>query len=167
MIESGVWNPNKIAGATSAIDALETFLTQDTKLSNGKIFNTISDLAKYLKSLTDDCTCQATNALCSKATAIGSGPVGCTGDPCKDNRILIDKILEKLQEKMGYLTNSDQARLGYKEQISAINQSFQDDQDPLRCIYRNCISSSRSYRIPVEGCGWLVLLPRLRFERRI
>ena len=78
----------------------------------GNSFDRISDLMKYLKTLTDRCFCNNMTALCAKPEA-GGQPVGCSGDPCQTDqgngveadsaRGKINKVLEITQEKIKQL----------------------------------------------------------------
>lgn len=96
MITEGVWEENRTNKIKTLIKDLEDFLTQKIELK--KEFKRISSLSKYLEHLTADCQCGNLKSSCD---ASGAAPVGCNGDPCKeDARGEIEKAVGKNNEKI-------------------------------------------------------------------
>src|SRR3989344_1444482 len=93
------------SNSPSGLFGLGKFLKTFSNLIGGsssigdKTFDRISDLMKYLKTLTDECFCENMRCFCSKASA-GCDPIGCNGDPCQPVRAQMDNVLKITQEKI-------------------------------------------------------------------
>jgi hypothetical protein len=114
--------------------SFKQFLTQKEKVAE-KDIDRISDLNKYLKSLTDECQCANANTYCARAND-GGMPVGCGGDPCKkETRELINKILEKNKEKIETLKNYKNIILEERKKlVERMNNFGEVENEMLACI---------------------------------
>jgi len=97
LAEEGIWDEELITQTKNLLEDFENFLKEEVTVN--PTFNRISDLNKYLETLTDDCRCSALTPLSTPA-ASGARGIDCTGDPCKDKREQIDKIRDINTEKM-------------------------------------------------------------------
>ncbi len=116
----------------ATIISFKNFLTKEIKIDSEN-FNRISDLNKYLKTLSEDCHCAETTAICQKPPNF-SYPVGCVGDPCKRVREKINETLDKDNEKWKFL-------LVYKENFNEIKNAFEDEGRKFRQLietFENC-----------------------------
>ena len=111
---ASLWEPERTEELENLITEFEAFLTEEININDPDLandtFENISGLNKYLKTITDDCRCENTEAICTKPST-GSMPIGCTGDPCEedtrakmDNILVIDRVkidtLNKFEEKI-------------------------------------------------------------------
>jgi hypothetical protein len=103
IIRSGVWEDKRIEGTKNLLDEIENFLKEEIKV--GRSFERISDLNRYLFSLTAECQCgylqgERGAILCTQPWDWAL-PIGCTGDPClEETRKKMEKILKINEEKM-------------------------------------------------------------------
>ncbi|MDP2910261.1 MAG: hypothetical protein Q8N58_00520 [bacterium] len=89
MATDNLWEKEKTERIKKLNLDLETFLNEkieikDSNLENNN-FNLISDLNKYLKTVTDECRSENLTAICTKPE-LGSMPIGCDGDPCQTDQ---------------------------------------------------------------------------------
>lgn len=163
MIENGVWKKENIETTKKALDGFEAFLKED--ISVNPTFNRISDLNKYLKTLTEDCRCDRLTPICGQPQNWG-GDVGCAGDPCKDSRKNIEKILAINREKIKKLLN-------FKKEIEEKTKLLKREENKFVSLQRqvkDCIEKNgelltlNEYLSQVEiyeEQGWkTVVLPR-------
>ncbi len=136
-------------GSSFAKKNLNGFETLGSIGSNsGVTFDRISDLNKYLKTLTDECHCQNLTALCSKPE-VGSLPVGCTGDPCQldqsvnvepdSPRARIDKILNVDRKKIKHL-------LEHKQIINKQKNILREELRKFQAVEKEIISCQSENR---------------------
>jgi len=121
--KNGVWEEEQTEAIENLITDFESFLNQEIKVNDSELkddsFDLISNLNKYLKTLTDKCLCENLRCYCTSPSS-GCLTIGCSGDPCQtdqDNgvesdstRAKMNKVLEINREKMKDL-------LGYQKEI--------------------------------------------------
>ena len=118
--EGSVWEEERTEELEDLIIEFEDFLKEEINMNDSNLenddFYRISDLNKYLKTVTDECRCENAKALCTKPQS-GSMPIGCTGDPCENDhggpspRERIEDILAIDKDKIDDLKE-------YEEEIS-------------------------------------------------
>lgn len=116
LTEKGLWEQEKTERIKNLNLELENFLKEkieirDSNLKNNE-FKLISDLNKYLKTVTDECRNENLTAICTKPQH-GSLPIGCQGDPC--------------QTDQGDAIEPDSAR-------DRINKAIEIDREKIRII---------------------------------
>jgi hypothetical protein len=122
---------------------LKTFadLTGGSNSTGGKTFDRISDLMKYLKTLTDGCFCENIRAFCSKPSA-GAQPIGCSGDPCQIDqqdsgiesdspRAKMENVLKITQEKIKGLLDIQKKINSQKLILSNNLRNFQEVEEGI------------------------------------
>jgi hypothetical protein len=102
-VKKGVWGENNISQLLNNLSELEDLLNSEIKIN--PTFNSISDLSKYLVTLTNDCNCDVLKGVCTTPET-GGGAVGCFGDPCQDVRDKITKVQDKIGQIMKQLGES-------------------------------------------------------------
>lgn len=103
MLEDELWNEDKTNKIETLIKEIDVFFKKEIKPGDST-FNKISDLNKYLESLTTECRCEEVQTVCQKPENFAQ-PVGCVGDPCTKVRDKINKVLKINQEKIEELKN--------------------------------------------------------------
>lgn len=120
----GLWEEKRTQKLKSLIEEFENFLNQETKIDDPElkndVFSRISDLNKYLKTLTDRCRCGNLRSF-SSTPETGALPIGCSGDPCQTDQDIdvepdsargkMDKVLATDREKIKIL-------LAYQKKIT-------------------------------------------------
>lgn len=155
MIDNGIWQEQRIQDTKALLDEFEGFLKEDTTVN--PTFNRISDLNKYLKTLTDSCRCDVLETLCTEPENWAS-KVGCTGDPCEDVREKITGVLTKNDEKM-------QELLEYKNRITQQLRILNNEREKflnaheklMECLSRGNLLTRNEYLEQVkfyEEQGW-------------
>ncbi|MBU2545333.1 pilin [Patescibacteria group bacterium] len=135
MTTATVWEEERTEELETLITDFEGFLKEeidvdDPNLENDKL-NRISDLNKYLKTVTDECRCENTKALCTKPQS-GSMPIGCSGDPCENDddnptaRERIKKVLNIDREKIKTLSKYEKKVSEHKELLREELRKFQE-----------------------------------------
>ncbi len=86
---NGVWEDEQTKKTKDLVDSFETFLNKETKVNDSElsndVFNKISDLNKYLETVTTRCRCANLKSYCAKPQN-GAQPIGCSGDPCQTDQ---------------------------------------------------------------------------------
>jgi hypothetical protein len=133
MLEKGLWEKERTNKLNTSLDDFERFLKKEIE-TGGPTFNKISDLNRYLKTLTESCHCEELDGICQKPKNF-SFPVGCSGDPCKKVRDKMNNVLKIIKEKSEELST-------YKEEIVKIKNIFQDEGRKFRNlenIWERCV----------------------------
>lgn len=132
-IEHGVWAKERRTKIENLAKENEDFLKQEIKTGE-KVFDRISDLNKYLKSLTDQCVCEVLKALCTEPKDFCES-IGCAGDPCPEEvRKEIDKVLSINQVKVKTLLDFQKIILDEKIELEKDLGVFGDiEQEILSC----------------------------------
>lgn len=143
LIEKGVWNKENVNRATTLLNELENFLKKEVSVN--PTFNRISDLSKYLVSLTEDCRCGSADAVCAAPEA-GAGGVGCFGNPCKDSREKIQKVVDIITQKVAELNDfkkrvEQQFRFSLKDGDKFVNAY----EEMSQCIERGSMLTLADY----------------------
>lgn len=118
LLENGLWKDENVNNLHGLLLDFEGFLTKEFTLSPEK-FEKISDLYKYLSSLTENCHCEELMAICQKPTNFAN-PIGCLGDPCQAVREKINKALDKSKE----ITRKLEA---YREMFKKVVNVFEEE----------------------------------------
>ena len=128
-VENGVWEEERTAGLKKIFEDLENFLKEEITVNGTVKKNRISDLNKYLKTLTDECQCGNVEAFCTDFTS-GTMPIGCAGDPCKDVRQKINRILEinteKTAELLGFQRRINEEKKKLETELSGLAEIEQE-----------------------------------------
>ncbi len=132
--EGSVWEDKRTKELETLITDFDTFLNSEIKMDDSNLendtFTKISDLNKYLKTVSDECRCENTNALCSKPQS-GSMPIGCSGDPCNNKdggpsaRERINNVLAIDKEKMKILNDFREKIINHEKLLRAELGDFQ------------------------------------------
>ncbi|HHE67590.1 MAG TPA: hypothetical protein ENL33_00805, partial [Candidatus Parcubacteria bacterium] len=120
----------------------------DKETGSDKV-NRISDLNKYLKSLSEDCHCAETKAVCQKPKNF-SFPVGCLGDPCPK------KIRKKIKKALDIDTGKVSALLNYRKKFNDLKNAFEQEGRRFRQLMD-----------ALEGCKRRELLNRREFYNNL
>lgn len=125
IIEKNIWSDDNIEKAINLLNDFESSLKKEIPVN--PTFNRISDLSKYLVGLTEDCRCGAAEAVCATPES-GAGGIGCFGDPCKDSREKIQKVIDIITQKITELND-------FKQRIEQQFQSFFEGEDKFSNVY--------------------------------
>lgn len=122
-VKNGVWEEEQTRTIENLITDFKNFLNQEMEVDDSELeddsFSRISDLNKYLKTLTDKCLCENLRCLCSKPEN-GCPPIGCSGDPCQtdqDNGVESDSPRGKMNEVLEIDRAKMEVLLGYQKEI--------------------------------------------------
>jgi len=118
MLEEGLWGKEQTDKLKVSSVNFEQFLERALE-TGGPTFNRISDLNKYLKSLTKSCRCEELDGICQEPENF-SFPVGCIGDPCEKVRDKINNVLKINEKKSKELS-------AYKEKLIEVKNIFVDE----------------------------------------
>ncbi len=149
MIKNGVWKTSEIAlmtnvAGTGLLDEFEKFLNEEI-VTGGRTSKNISDLNRYLKSLLEDCRCDLLDAVCKKPEE-GGGPVGCTGDPCKNVRDEIEEVLDMNSKKISDLEkHKNDLREKLRGFLDEENKFFNEQDNLSECLQEGFILSQGDY----------------------
>lgn len=114
----GLWERERTQNFNNLLINFENFLQKETRIDN-LTFNRVSNLNKYLETLTNSCLCEELEGICQRARNF-SFPVGCAGDPCKEVRNQINDVLKINREKSIELTN-------YKENLVNFKNAYEEE----------------------------------------
>jgi len=150
-IRGGLWQSTEIEKTKEIINALKSFLEKKITINDPEIrtsfFERISDLNKYLKTVTDECRCENLLSFCTKPET-GAFPIGCSGDPCQSHsqnkknglwagqdspRAKIDNVLKINREKIKYL-------LAFKKEIDQNEKEIRNALRKYQTIEKEFIS---------------------------
>ncbi|MEO0087567.1 MAG: C39 family peptidase, partial [candidate division WOR-3 bacterium] len=95
----------------------------------------ISNLAKALKSLTDNCNCENTEAICQKPQNFGQ-PQDCQGDPCDPVRGEINNLLEKLRRRKTDI-------VAHKKKFEEIKNKFEEEARKYRLLIEKILEDCK------------------------
>lgn len=137
--KKGLWEKERTEELEYFIIEFENFLNQETKLDDPElkndVFKRISDLNKYLKTLTDMCRCGNLRSFCSKPET-GGLAIGCSGDPCQTDqdiniesdspRARMNKVLAIDREKIKTLLDYQKKITEQKDLLREEIRKFQE-----------------------------------------
>jgi len=118
LLENGLWEKERTNKLKALLLSFEKFLKQEIKVGEEKS-DRISNLNKYLITLTESCHCEELTGICQKAKNF-SWPIACIGDPCEKVRKEINNVLKINEKKSKELS-------AYKEKITEIKNIFEDE----------------------------------------
>ncbi len=132
-VTNGIWQEERTDGIEEIYEDLEEFFNEEIEVG-GEVKKRISDMNKYLKTLTDECQCGNVEAFC---TDFGSGtlPIGCAGDPCpREIRNKMNRILQINSEKTAELLEFQQRINEEKKKLENELSGFAEiEQEILAC----------------------------------
>jgi len=125
LVEKGsLWEEERIERIEKLNLELEEFLKQDIKVEDPNLtdetFNLISDLNKYLKTVTDECRCENLEPICTKPQH-GALPIGCNGDPCQEKqtgRVEPDSARDRMNKVIAINREKIKIILEYQEEFN-------------------------------------------------
>jgi hypothetical protein len=150
MTRDNLWEKEKTERIENLNLDLENFLKEkieikDSNLENNN-FNLISDLNKYLKTVTDECRCENLTAICTKPQN-GSLPIGCSGDPCQTEqsggvepnsaRDRINKTIEIDRDKIKIILDYQEKFTKEKDLLREELRKFQEVQAEITSCQSN------------------------------
>ena len=121
VIENGVWNEDWKKETQELLKEDTEVLEEKMKVGDQSFYK-ISDLNKYLLTLTRDCKCEKGEDLDAVCTAASSFclPIGCIGDPCKKEvRKKINKILKFNESRMKKLSEYQRKLKEKKDELES------------------------------------------------
>jgi hypothetical protein len=138
-MKNGVWEEAKTKALEKFIKNFEDFLNKEIKVEDSELNNTtfkkISDLNKYLTTVTDACHCANLLDFCTKPGS-GSRPVGCKGDVCQTDqgngieedspRAKINRALDINKDKLKELLEFRKQFIEYKKSLRERLRNFQE-----------------------------------------
>ncbi|HUV81124.1 MAG TPA: hypothetical protein VMW21_01215 [Patescibacteria group bacterium] len=132
-VKNGIWEEERTDGIEKIYEDLENFFKEEIEI-DGTVIKRISDLNKYLKTLTDKCDCGNVKAFCTDFTS-GTLPIGCSGDPCfQEVRNKINRILEINSEKTAELLEFQRKINEEKKKLETELSGFAEiEQEILAC----------------------------------
>jgi len=125
MLEEGLWEKKRTNNLKASLISFEESLNQELTKAPEPI-NKLSDLNRYLKTLTESCHCEELMGICQKAKNFAF-PVGCFGDPCKEVRKEINNVLKTNEKKSKELS-------AYKEKFVEAKNTFEGEGGKFRNI---------------------------------
>ena len=130
--ENGIFNPAKTNQTKALFEDFENFLKQEIPVERKP--KRISDLNKYLKTLTDECQCARLDTFCTKPED-WSLPIGCSGDPCaKETREKMKQVSEINTRKVDELLEFKNRILADKKNLEGRQSKFGEmEQEELSC----------------------------------
>jgi len=135
MLEEGLWEEERTDKLKASLVKGEQILQREIE-TGSPTFNRISDLNKYLKTLTESCRCEELDGICQKPTNF-SFPVGCSGDPCKEVRDEINNVLKINKRKSKELS-------AYKEKLIESKNIFVDEGRKFRKLTEEILEGCKT-----------------------
>ena len=124
MTKDNLWEKEKTERIEKLNLDLEKFLNEKIEISDSNLenndFKLISDLNKYLKTVTDECRCENLTPICTKPQ-LGSLPIGCSGDPCQTDQadgVESDSARDKMNKAIEIDRDKIKTILDYQEKFT-------------------------------------------------